>query len=409
MKTSNVPSANTCNKTPAGRRNAYYLKINREHERNLAIFWHWVKIVETAGADCFILADRESVKKRIVQLYVEKGYPEPDNFLKSKREELHDVCEGLYSEHRLNMAYAHLTPFIHAKENDYDGFWGIDADDTLLCASPRHCSRLLDEAGRYAVDNALNLFSLDMWYSRFSPDYHWTFGVAFTNMNADYMRILQEGKRLLGGKAISEMPKMVCDQNIDNYFSFLSHRGKLRCKTFCCEGLLFEHYGLYVIKYENDKIRYFMDGIGMREHQICNDVVKFDLTSAGMRSSLKIRSEIHGCPETVLDNDYAVCRILGKRYFGADDRKNIVLFGCGADGRRTLTVLQTAGIRVCRFCDSDARLWGAKIGGVEVISPQELQAMRDKTVIITSGKYRDEIEAQLIEMGITALNAWNKH
>jgi hypothetical protein len=35
--------------------------------------------------------------------------------------------------------------------------------------------------------------------------------------------------------------------------------------------------------------------------------------------------------------------------------------------------------------------------------------MRDTTVIITSGKYRDEIEAQLIEMGITALNAWNKH
>jgi hypothetical protein len=390
---------------------AYYLKINNGDRINLNIFWHWVKIVEAAGADYFILADREDVKTRLVQLYVEKGYPEPVNFIASKREELRDLCEGLYSEYWLNVAYAHLTPFLHAKENNYSGFWGIDADDTVLCASPAHCAQLLHEAEQYAINNALNLFSLDMWYSRVSiyGFYHWTFGVVFTNMNADYPEILEKGKLLLGGKAIAEMPKMVHHPSIDNYFSFLSHSGQLRCQSFYGECFIFEHFKHYVIMYENGRIKYIKDTFGAATgHPIAGDVVKLGLTPTAMQSSLEIWGEIHERSETEISKFYdekAVCWTTSVDEEKLKGRANIVLFGAGADGRRALVACRLAEIPVRWFCDSNPQLWGVNIDGVDVISPQELKDKRDAAVIITSGQYRNEIEAQLAEMGITALNA----
>jgi hypothetical protein len=293
----------------------------------------------------------------------------------------------------------------------FSGFWGMDADDSVLCASPSHCSKLLKKAEQYAMDKALNLFSLDMWYSRCLPNnvYAWSFGVVFTIMNADYPGIFEKGKRLLDGRAISEMPKMISHLNIDNYFSFLSCRGQLLCKTFYCEGLFFEHYGSSVIKYENGRIKYLKDIYYGSENPIGSDVVKLGLTPEEIQSSLKICGEIHGRSETELNRFWDNIAVYGTNASNIasniENKANIVLFGGGVDGRLALAGLRIAGMRVRWFCDSDPRLWGAKLNGVEVISPQELRDKRDTVVVITSRRFHSEIKAQLAEMGIKAVNA----
>jgi UDP-N-acetylmuramoylalanine-D-glutamate ligase len=80
-------------------------------------------------------------------------------------------------------------------------------------------------------------------------------------------------------------------------------------------------------------------------------------------------------------------------------KENIALFGCGADGRRILAILRETGISVRWFCDNNSQLWGSRVEGVEVVSPQKLREL-ETVVLIASSKYRDAIRAQLAEMGI---------
>jgi predicted aldo/keto reductase-like oxidoreductase len=80
-------------------------------------------------------------------------------------------------------------------------------------------------------------------------------------------------------------------------------------------------------------------------------------------------------------------------------KENITLFGCGIDGCRILASLREFGINVRWFCDNNSQLWGSMVEGVEVVSPQKLREL-DAIVLIASSKYRDEIRAQLAEMGV---------
>jgi len=392
----------------------FYLKINLCHKENLLIFWHWVKIVEEYGANYFILVDSEDVKKKIIHLYEEKGYAAPTNFIASYREELYKMCKGLFQEHWLNVAYAHLTPFIHAKENNYHTFWNIDADDTVLCTFPIHSSKLLREAEKYALGNNLNMFSLDMWYSKSLPFnyYNWTLGIVFTNMNVDYLKKIEEIRQLLGGKLVSEIPKIPPVLNIDTYFAFLSYNGYLLCKSFYCEGLFFEHFKLNVSKFEHSKVKYIWDLVGATEVLVGDDVVKLDLVLTEMQSSLNIRNNIlcystypdiypKAILDTIYNNHFKRVRINIELLKG---KANVILFGCGMDGHATLSTLRLFQINVCWFCDNNPQLWSKTVNGVEVISPKQLQEKRDTTVVITSSTHYNEIKAQLSELGIIAVN-----
>ena len=398
----------------------FYLKINRSETENLNIFWHWVKIVDAIGADYFVLVDSESVRTSIEQLYIENGYTTQPKFITSYRDKLCKICEGLFDDYWLNVAYSHLTPIIHAIENNFGCFWGIDADDTVLCASPHDCCLLLEEARQFALNNQINLFSLDMCYSRRLPQhYHWSFGVAFTNMNVDYLKVLEKGKCLLGGKPISEMANMYPVLNVDSYFSFLSDQGYLLCKSFYCEGLFFDHHKTYLIKYKEKSIEFLygsldilqMTQIRSSEIPIGTDSVKLDISLSEFQSSLKIREEILDYPEVELVKMYEKVVNEGfKQRIGTDIESlkkrdtDIILFGCGDDGRRALDILRILELKVRCFCDSNPLIWGQSIDGVDVISPKELQKKRGITVIITSSKYHNEIRAQLDDMGIVAVN-----
>jgi len=84
---------------------------------------------------------------------------------------------------------------------------------------------------------------------------------------------------------------------------------------------------------------------------------------------------------------------------------NLVMFGCGKQGEFALKIAKLIGRNVSYFCDNNHELWGKIIGGVQVISPQELLKIEDVNVVITTPKYHDEIKKQLFGMGIEAINA----
>lgn len=84
----------------------------------------------------------------------------------------------------------------------------------------------------------------------------------------------------------------------------------------------------------------------------------------------------------------------------------IVLFGAGGVGRKTLAGLRKAGIEPIAFADNDARLWNTRVGGVEVLSPEEAARRHgdQATFVITiwRGEATDRMaqrESQLRSLG----------
>lgn len=88
-----------------------------------------------------------------------------------------------------------------------------------------------------------------------------------------------------------------------------------------------------------------------------------------------------------------------KKQLGSCDQ--VVAFGCGAIGHRTVTILNMLGIPVDYYCDNDIQKWGTVHLGKKVISPQQLSRISGKTaVIITTSipSYIMQIKQQLAEM-----------
>ncbi len=79
------------------------------------------------------------------------------------------------------------------------------------------------------------------------------------------------------------------------------------------------------------------------------------------------------------------------------DRKKIILFGAGRDGRAALISFGRENV-LC-FCDNNPALWGKQITGKKVIAPAELKTHERDSVIILAAedKICDEMKRQLQE------------
>jgi len=85
------------------------------------------------------------------------------------------------------------------------------------------------------------------------------------------------------------------------------------------------------------------------------------------------------------------CQELNK-ILGAISLDEIIVFGCGHDGKRTRRVLERCGYRPCYFCDSDNGKVGECIEGLKVISVEELiKEHINCLVILGSQQYAKEM------------------
>ncbi len=91
-------------------------------------------------------------------------------------------------------------------------------------------------------------------------------------------------------------------------------------------------------------------------------------------------------------------RVIGKdmEYFRG---KDVILFGGGSCGLRTLEEFEKIGSNIIAFCDNNRELAGTMLGGYKIIVPEQLLHYPNTHIIISS-TFDDEIAEQLECMGL---------
>lgn len=218
---------------------AFYLKINRNEGYTIRNLRHWLEIInEYVGTvDYYIICDSEILKEKVIAEFAEQYSGIQDTIMECIiTDETSYIVKNVTNERWKMAGYAHVTTFAHARDNGYDSFWNIDADDTRFCLSPKRSRELLLEAERYAIENKIDCFSLDMHTSLIKSGKHWSFGVTYTNNKVDWMQIMSE----------------VCEDdienedycpNVDRFFRYMrNNKNVASFESFYAENLKFIHY-----------------------------------------------------------------------------------------------------------------------------------------------------------------------
>jgi FkbM family methyltransferase len=91
---------------------------------------------------------------------------------------------------------------------------------------------------------------------------------------------------------------------------------------------------------------------------------------------------------------------------------SLVLFGSGAQGRKTLAGLRKRGIAPLAFVDNNPKLWGTRTDGLDILSPEIAAGRYPKAVFIVTiwsdriGHPLKQIRSQLSEKGISAVHSF---
>jgi hypothetical protein len=218
---------------------AFYLKINRNEGYTIRNLRHWLEIVREFGdsVDYYIICDNQELKNKVVD-EISGEFPEiQEKFFGSIiTEETSYIIKKVTNERWEMAGFAHISTFIHARDNGYDKFWNIDADDTRFCLNPIRCRELLHEAERYAIDNKVDCFSLDMHASLIGSGKHWSFGITYTNNALNWIQIMQRA-------CTYNLEVEDACPNIDRFFRYIRNNMKeAKIESFYVENLKFIHY-----------------------------------------------------------------------------------------------------------------------------------------------------------------------
>ncbi len=214
----------------------FYLKVNRENNYSLRCLQQWIDVVATfENSKAYILCDRESLKNTINETI---DFKNTDiQFLGScyDSEDLKYIVGNVTDAHWTKAGFAHLTTFLHAKEQGFEEFWNIDADDTYFCLEEKRIHEALETARAYAREEKYILFSLDMWRTR-TRGKHWSFGITYTDNTVKWIDVMKEYSTNFELRSLNQPP------NVDGYFTYLKAYTDLKIGTFYFENLKFVHF-----------------------------------------------------------------------------------------------------------------------------------------------------------------------
>lgn len=262
----------------------FYLKVNRDENYTYRNLQNWIKTLEVyPDAEIYIICDNMTVKNKIFEkvnydhakVYMLESTALTDEVIHL----LSNTCEKGWRK----AGRAHLTTFLHAKAHCFTEFWNIDADDTFICLNAQRRAELLLVAERYAKDNSIALFSLDMWRTRYYGK-EWSFGVTYTDNSVDWMEFMT-------AHCLDEAYKQIGALNFDRYFMFLRELRVFSIETFCFENLRFIHYSDdFFQRIINSGLFHWKEGYldfpilsscinesGLTHIPIAEDVVKLDM------------------------------------------------------------------------------------------------------------------------------------
>lgn len=258
----------------------FYLKVNRNIEDTFICLQYWINIISDINADFYIVCDNKDLKLKILEKIQFKN--SNIKFIKSKikpfkkivkKQKLHKKWE--------RAAFAHLSVFLHAKENNIQNFWNIDADDALLLTEVKNAVNIIKQAEIYADNKGLNAFSFDFWATK-TKGRHWSFGITYIRNNVDYFDAIN--KNIINWEDYKNFTSV---HNIDWIFSSLKDKSILNLESFYVENLYFLHWGRffgdmknsYISVWNNGEMFYPIWNIFKDKrciHKIPENIVKFD-------------------------------------------------------------------------------------------------------------------------------------
>ncbi len=215
-----------------------YLKVNFLAPFVFRNVQRWVDVFEGAkDVRYFLVYNSEAIKAALEKAVRFQG--NMAGFIPVyKFEATEKVVRNTCKDNWHNAAFMHLTPFFHAVSNGIEDFWSIDADVCHVCLSGQRTWKLLAYASEYAVEQAIDLFSLDIWQSSMKHLQNknlWTFGIAYVRENKKVLEVLQAH---LEDETFAKVNKV----HIDIFFTYLSICG-LKIASFYFENLQFILYG----------------------------------------------------------------------------------------------------------------------------------------------------------------------
>ncbi len=260
----------------------FYLKVNSYSEYTIKALQHWIDIINYMNGDFIIICDKDRLKKFILKEV--KFYNENIKFIKSIKKPLRKIVKEIITGFWAKAAHAHLTTFFHAQKYKIQEFWNVDADDTIIAASPKEVACLLKKVEQYAIDNDISLFSYDMWRSRTRAK-AWTFGVTYTRNNSQLVELFKKADRKWQKDYIN------CDQalNIDWFCTYLKNNNLAKIETFYFENCYFLHMGDFIFDpvgkfiscFKSNKVIFpllcnLYNNYKMGEIPVSNDCIKID-------------------------------------------------------------------------------------------------------------------------------------
>ena len=399
----------------------FYLKVNRDVEYTLSNLRAWIEAISClSNSKIFILSDNDSLDDKIEERILPDFSACDISMMESDRdtEELKTIAETVTIPHWYNCACSHLTTFFHSKQNGYNSFWNIDADDTFFCVSKERLAEILINAQKYADDMQVGCFSLDMWTSR-NRGFAWSFGVTYTSNNIDWVNTMLAHRN--DPELNTHFPGHT--KNLDLYFTYLRDTQKeLNIGTFCVENLRFVHYGNDMYRnpigtgffhWKDGYLRFpllffFYGSRSLGKYEIPEDVVLFNINITDKESYALIKPFFAGYnveTERLFKERPYYTRSSNTNSEGGGDLRLLagenskyVLFGCGNEGRAMLRYLGKDRVR----CFVDNKRCGMTVDGKPVISFDELMDMDFKgfTLLVTALNGYSEIIKQLEENGV---------
>lgn len=251
--------ANWFSKPSASLRPVVYLKINKATDMALICFQRWIDLAHSLNTDFYIICDKSSIIK-IIKKKIRFHDTNIRIMASAKNKLTKAITENLTDKFWHNATYAHLTPFLHSKQNNQKSFWNIDADDTFILAPVKQVAEFLKRAETYAEENSIDAFSLDMHTSRMYG-IHWSFGITYVRNNVAWLNVFSSEK---DGNWKKEYNKYDPNRmNLDWYMSYLRTR-HIKNDVFHADNMGFIHDGSYlsnptgsaVWKYTNGYIEY---------------------------------------------------------------------------------------------------------------------------------------------------------
>lgn len=136
-----------------------------------------------------------------------------------------------------NAAYAHATPFIHAKQMGYKDFWAIDGDDMRWFAEPERVIEIFNAVRNYANQNKIDTMSADIW-TTLSSGCHWTFGIQYVDNSIDWIKLMKEHCK---DKNFEDNYRNAPQCNMDWFFTYLQKYNLANIKSFYVQNLHYIH------------------------------------------------------------------------------------------------------------------------------------------------------------------------